>query len=367
MQKYCITPVDELENSKKAGTIRSVLVVKMSSLGDVIHTFPVIALLHKSLPGVKIDWVVNKNLAVMLEWMKPYLNEVITFNRSKFKGLNIVKETFRIAKILRRKKYDCVIDLQGLMKSSLITFLSKSEEKVGFSRPREKIARYAYNRKIEIPQGIKHAIEKNIYLVSDYLELNAKVPDFKIPASEKYFSVIDQLLNGVGIDINKNKYIVISPGARWESKRWPADFFASTADRVAVLRNDLKLVIIGSREEKELAEEIIHLCVTAEPVSLAGKTDMIELVEVLRNAELLLANDSGPMHIAAALRTKVFALFGPTDPELTGPYWPGNRVFQNSKGCIKCFKRKCVRGDNMCRKTVGAFDIAEEIVNSIKS
>jgi heptosyltransferase I len=360
MPNLRILPVDKIKNSPKAANIKKILIIKPSSLGDVIHTFPVIAMLKNSIPDVEIDWIVNKNIEQILDYLNDYLKDKILFNRSGFKGINYIKECKSLVSDIRKKKYDCVIDLQGLLRSSIMTFLSRAKCKVGFSNPKEKISKFAYNVKIDIPENITHAIEKNIYLVSKFLDIDPLVPHFKIPKIEIYKNVIQRIHSESNLDFSKDKYLIVAPGARWNSKRWPTAFFAETLDSIAK-SSDIKTVIIGTKDETHLAEEIISKCKKAKPISLANKTNMIELVELLRNAELILTNDSGPMHIAAALGTMVIALFGPTDPVLTGPFWPNSKVFQNSTGCIKCFKRECFKESQKCQEKITPLQIAEEI------
>jgi heptosyltransferase I len=360
MSNLRILPVNKIKRSPKADKIKKVLIIKPSSLGDVIHTFPVIAMLKNSLPNVEIDWVINKNIGQILDYLDEYLDHKILFNRSEFKGINFIKESKNLVGALRKNKYDCVIDLQGLLRSSTMTFLSRAKHKVGFMNPKEKISKLAYNVKIDIPVNIKHAIEKNIYIVSKFLEVEPIVPHFIIPEIAKYKGIIQGINTENNIDFSKDKYLIVAPGARWNSKRWPTSFFAEVLDCMTE-KSDMKFVIIGTKDEKHLADEIIRKCRKANPVSLADKTNMIELVELLRNAELILTNDSGPMHIAAALGTVVVALFGPTDPDLTGPYWPNSKVFQNSTGCIKCFKRECIKDKQECQQNITPLQIVKEI------
>ena len=356
MSNLKVLPIDKIEITPLAGSIKRVLIIKPSSLGDVIHTYPVIAILKKSIPDVKIDWVINKNLSQVLDYLEDYLDNKILFNRSGFKGVNFIKESCRLVSDIRREKYDCVIDLQGLLRSSIMTFLSRAKYKVGFSHPKESISKFAYNVKIEIPENITHAIEKNVYLVSEFLKIKPIVPLFNIPKIEKYRNSLKDVFAVNGLVFPKDKFIIAAPGARWNSKRWPTDFFAEVLDHISE-KKGFKTIIIGTSDERFLAEEIISKCEKAKPVSFADKTNMVELVELLRYAEFVLTNDSGPMHIAAALGTRVIAMFGPTDPELTGPFWPNSTVYQNETGCIKCFKRECLKEKQYCQEGIKALDI----------
>ena len=345
--------------------IKRILVIKPSSLGDIIHTFPVIALLYKSLPGVKIDWVVNSNAVSILDYMEDYLNGVIEFRRNEFKSGSTFKELKRLVKEIRSEKYDAVLDIQGLMRSGLMTLIAKAEEKVGFSNPKEKIAKFAYNRKIRVPDDMFHAIEKNLFMTCKFLNIEYTVPDFKIPRIAKYDSLLSDILEKFNLNSSNCNYVVLNPGARWNSKRWSTSFYAEVADAVCNSDSKMQIFLTGSSDEEDLGSEIIGLCKIAKPLSLIGKTSMIELVEVLRNASAIVTNDSGPMHIAAALGIRVYAMFGATDPDLTGPFWPNSRVFQHKTGCIKCFKRKCTTGELQCQTVISAVSLAEIIIKEL--
>ena len=361
MPNLKILPINDISLSPLSENIKKILIIKPSSLGDVIHTFPVIAFFKSAIPGVQIDWLINKNISSILDYLDDFLEDKVLFNRSGFKGMNFIIESCKLVHNIRKKKYDCIIDLQGLLRSSIMTFMGKGKYKVGFSNPKEKISRFAYNLKIDLPDNIEHAIEKNIYLVSKFLKIDPVVPAFNIPLIKKYKDIIDNVSIEVDFKLSDKKYFIVAPGARWNSKRWSTDFFAQTLDIISE-KSKLIPIIIGTKDEKILSEEIIEKCKNANPVSLVAKTSMIELVELLRNARLILTNDSGPMHIAASLGTNVLALFGATDPELTGPYWPNSKVFQKKEGCIKCFKRECNLDKQECQDGFSSEYIAKEIL-----
>lgn len=343
---------------------RRILLVKPSSLGDVLHAFPAFYLLRKSLPHAKIDWVINSNLASILSYIRPDLNRIINFRRNDFK--NVKNAPFALLNIvtgLRRHKYDLAIDMQGLLRSSMMTFVSKSGEKIGFSDLKEKISGVLYDKKIETPEHTAHAIEKNCYLISKILGIEYRVPDFFLPPA--ILTDITTILKKVDIE-EYEKYICFSPVARWITKSWPPEFFASIADSVVKEFPGKKIILLGSKSERAAVDKIVSICKFARPINLAGKTSICELVELLRKSELLLTNDSGPMHIAAAVRTPVFAMFGPTDPEKTGPYWQWNTIYQAGGGCIKCFSRVCKKSLD-CQRAISAKTVSKDIINKLYS
>ncbi|MCP4178491.1 MAG: lipopolysaccharide heptosyltransferase II [bacterium] len=343
--------------------IKKILIIKPSSLGDIFHAFPAFYLLKKYFPDAEIDWLVNISFAPILSYIEKDLNRTILFRRKDFKNwFKAVKTFLNLFIDIRKSKYDLVIDMQGLMRSAIFTFISKSGKKIGFADVREKISTLAYHRKIKTPEEITHAIDKNIYLISSIFNKNHIVPDYILPVDEMIN--INKILKRKEIGKN-DKYITLSPGARWTTKTWPPEFFAKISDDIAKEHPDIKVVLIGSTAEIETAKELTSLCKIAKPVSTVGETNLAELVELIRNSQLLLTNDSGPMHIAAFLRVPVFALFGPTYPEKTGPYWQWNKVYQSKEGCIKCLKRDCAANTLECQKNISQKNVSNDINNKL--
>ena len=344
---------------------KRVLFIKSSSLGDIFHAFPAFYLLSAACPGCKIDWLVNTNFAPVLEYIKKDLNNIIYFEREKIKTSGVFKSIVKLVNSIRKERYDLVIDVQGLTRSSLMAFVARSDKKAGFAVPREKISTLFYNEKIEIPKELQHAIEKNVFLVSKIIGSQYTVPDYVFPPVSMYKVAAHEVLEEYNVDANK--YIAFAPGTRWESKCWPPSFFTEVADAISTIYPELNIVLVGTSSDDKIADEIISNCKFSKPISLTGKTNLCVLVEILRGAGVLLTNDSGPMHIAAALRVPVFALFGPTSPEKTGPFWQWHKIYQNHKGCIKCFKRVCEKDVVECQEYLQPEKVADDIVSKYKT
>jgi len=308
--------------------------------------------------------VINTNFAPVLEYIKKDLNDIIYFEREKLKTAAALQSLVKLVKTIRKERYDLVIDVQGLIRSSLMTFFARADRKAGFAKPREKASLLFYNQKIEIPKNLQHAIEKNAFLVSKALGMQYTVPDYVILPVEAYKNSALKILKEYSI--SPSGYIAFAPGTRWESKCWPTRFFAKVADAINLVYPQLNIVLVGASSDNKIADDIISECKVSKPVSLTGKTDLCTLVEVLRGAVVLLTNDSGPMHIAAALRVPVFALFGPTAPERTGPFWQCHKIYQNDNGCIKCFKKECRKKTLECQKYILPEKVAEDIVDTLE-
>ena len=342
-----------------------VLFIKSSSLGDIFHAFPAFYLLSAACPNCEIDWLINTEFAPVLEYIKSDVHRIIHFDREKVKSIKAPTSIFKLVKAIRKERYDLVVDVQGLIRSSLMTFVARAEKKVGFAAPREGLATLFYSEKVKIPKKFQHAIEKNAYLISRAINIRYVVPNYILQPISRHQNGALKALKKCGI--NSSKYIVFAPGARWETKRWSTRFFAVAADAISLANPKLDVVLVGAASDKQIASEIVSKCKVAKPVSMVGKTSLCRLVEVLRGAGALLTNDSGPMHIAAALRIPVFALFGPTAPEKTGPFWQWHKTYQNNSGCVRCFKKECKSGMLECQKGVLPEKVAGDIINKIQA
>lgn len=307
-----------------------ILVIKPSSLGDVAHVFPALEILHRSFPDSELDFVIHPAFADLLDLSPFPVRKKILFDRKKLSGIStFLPELCRLIKEIRAEQYTMAVDFQGLFRSSFMTWISQSCLTAGFSSPREKIASIFYSRKISVDMN-KHAVERYVELANklcgtDFGVPAIKLPELKLPAS------LENLL--------PEKFVVLVPGARWPSKVFPAEFFARTIKSVQRLMPEVTAVITGSASDRELAAAIRETVPDA--VDLTGKTSLVQLAAVMKRAEAVLTNDSGPMHIAALTGSRIFALFGPTSPELTGPYGDGNHILRAEAPCLNCMKRLC--------------------------
>jgi lipopolysaccharide heptosyltransferase I len=333
-----------LKNKK----INKILIVKPSSLGDIFHCFPAVSLLHTAFPEAKIDWFVRPEFKDAIDYCPVKINRIINFPRTRLTKFKTFSKTFiKVRNDLRKEKYDLIIDFQGLVRSALFTFLSRSSETAGFSKPKESAASWAYTHKIDIPKECVHAVDRNIALAEAITGLKAPKETPELAQVDKFKQQIEIILKKHNIN-SDDKLMGIIPGARWESKCWPPEFFADAAAKFLKEHPDYKILIIGAPDDRIPAEKIISKASNKNIISIAGDTSVGEMIEAIRYCKFLLSNDSGPVHIAAALQKTVFALFGPTDPDKTGPYGDFHHIFQRDLDCIKCLKRTCPMGSYLC-------------------
>ncbi len=313
----------------------NILIVKMSSLGDVIHTLPFVKILKKHLSDSKIDWLINENYVSLVKG-NPYLSEVIPFDRkwlsfSGFlKNLLVIK---RWANNLKEKRYDFVFDLQGLYKSMLVLMMAHGKKNIGFSNPREPVS-FIYDIKIEGDYS-KHAVLRYLSLLKGiHIDYSEEDIDFYIPLSDLEKERVDNIIKSQNLT-DKN-FAVFAPFSRWQTKMWGINRFKKLAE----LFEDAGLPILFSGDRKEeLGFETQR--------SLVGMLSVNELYYLMKKSLFVLTCDSGAMHIASAAGTKVFAIFGPTSEKRTGPFMKGDSckiIRKDNVACAPCFKRSCEIG-----------------------
>ncbi len=303
---------------------QKILIIKPSSLGDIVHTLPFLAAVHKQFPGAEIHWVVARGLHSILD-KHPLISKLWIIDKDRWKSIKRIGATFSevcsLIRGLRAEKFDLSVDLSGLLRSGLITFFAGAQVRLGF-KDGDEGSPFFYSHKIE--SGIKdnnHAIDRNLKLAA-YLECNTDEIEYPMAP----FDPEPEVLKGL-----PEKYAVIAPSAGKEANRWPAERFGELAAQLP-----LPSVIISSPADKSLVDKVVA-CSNGRAVSLAGKTSLTELFTLLGKASFFISNDTGPMHIAAAMQTPVFAIFGPANPQRTGPYGDIHTVIQENLACSPCY------------------------------
>lgn len=342
--------------------MKRILIIKPSSMGDILHAFPAVHALMASDPGITIDWVIHPAYAELLDYL-PGLRRKIHFQRQKLGHFSTFFSAARdLLKELRQERYDAVIDLQGLFRSALIGLFARTSHRYGPAEAREKPAELCYRHKLHCPAGVIHALERNCALMEDFSGLKQISPEYRLPVVEKYARSVDRLLAGHGL--TGKKFIAVTPGTRWATKQWPPEFFGAVIRQCAEQLKWLEFVLLGSTAEKSVCEAVRKAAGGVPVTDFSGLTTPGELAELIRRAEILVCNDSGPMHIAPAAGTPVIALFGPTLPTLTGPYGPNCRVIQPKLDCIGCLSKTCI--SNRCHEAVNPSQVAETALALLK-
>jgi len=331
---------------------KRILIIKLSSFGDIIQGLPVGAVLHRRFPGVKITWILNQQYKQIAEFASD-IDKVIPFQRKRWGKIvnlfNTLIEFRRFISSIQAQHFDAVLDMQGLFRSGLIAFLSRIPVRIGFQDAREGASLF-YNYKVKVPYKRENAVERYLSL-TEYMGCGYNKPVFNIQIPN-----LSPMFRNV-----QSAYIIISPGARWQTKRWPAQQFVKLIGR---LKENYKfgIVLIGDRKDRAIANDIIGQ-LKNKVVDLTGKTSLLELAWVLKKSILLVTGDSGPMHLANALDKPVVALFGPTDPGRTGPLGKGNRIIKGTVPCSPCFQKKCK--DIRCMDAITVEDVFTAVTDII--
>jgi heptosyltransferase I len=316
----------------------NILIVKLSAIGDVIHTLPSLSALRRLYPDAHITWVVEEAAADLVK-NHPYLDTVLISRRKSWSKdlLNgqfgrPLKEMRIFLKTLRQRPYDLVIDFHGLFKSSIIVFLSRGKRKLGYDSLQE-LSGLFLNEKI-VENMNKHAVDRYLDF-PHYLGAKTDKVQFSLPSNKEAEARVQILLDKYNLE--DKKFIAINPIAYWETKLWSNDKFAKLADLINI---KLKMKVVFTGSEKEPIEKITSF-MTTEGINSGGETTLLELASLYKKAQMVITTDSGPMHLAAAVETPVIALFGPTDPARTGPYGAGHTVISAELSCSPCLLKKC--------------------------
>ncbi len=328
------------------------LVVRLTALGDILHTVPAVAALRAAHPRAKVDWVVDRKWAPVLEG-SPALDEVIPFDRRSI--WNIVDCVER----LRENRYDCAIDFQGLYKSSILAALSGAPRRIGFERAwaREEGAAMFYTERVT-PSG-RHVSELNYSLAEHAGATRPATPDYPLRVPAGGAASVRSRLHDLGVT---GEYVVVGPAGSWRAKCWPPERFGALC-RELESRGGARVVVIQGPGEKSVVDEVLR---EAAPVHVAVVAPTIEeLMGLLAHARFVVAADSGPLHLAAALGTPVVGLYGPTDPARNGPFEPGAAIVHKALPEEISYKRRANYSPSMLRISVedvlGAIDSLRQV------
>jgi heptosyltransferase-1 len=323
-----------------------ILLIKPSSLGDIVHALPVLAGLRTAYPQAHIAWLVGNAFAPLLAG-HPLLDEVIPFDRRRYgrmlRSWASGVDFLRFVGDLRRRRFDLVVDLQGLVRSGFLSWVSGARRRVGFAAARE-LAWAFYTQRVRCATREMHAVDKNLHL-AHAIGLPVDPPTFPLGLREEELAAFRARLAGIaGRPIGH--FIAVLPGARWETKRWRADRLAELLDRLQV-DGFPPPMLLGSPADRTYTDAILAAC-SVPVIDWVGQTSLRELAAALALADLVICYDSGPMHIAAALGKPIVAIFGPTNPVRTGPYCRSARVVALPLPCAPCYQRRCPLGHHNC-------------------
>ncbi|MBV8743412.1 MAG: putative lipopolysaccharide heptosyltransferase III [Xanthobacteraceae bacterium] len=365
----------------KSREFQRILLIKLSAVGDVLHTIPVLSKLRKRYPAARIDWLAAPEIAELMRH-HPDINNVIEFARGEWSEpwrLRPFANAARLAANLRATRYDLVIDMHGQFRTAVFTLAAGAPVRIGFDRPRAQVwaasdrelpeaarkhawqgARelswLAYTHHIRLPTLEVHAVDRYLS-IGPMLGLDESAADFSFPIPQAARARVAALLSQHGIAEAARGLIVIAPGTVWETKAWREQGFAEVARHF--VNQGFAVMLAGSPRERALCAQIAGDAPGT--INLAGQTSLTELVALVDRASLCVTNDSGPMHLTVARGRPVVSIFGPTDPVWIGPYRRPDAVLQSKIPCAPCYLRTLARcpHQHACMRDITATAVIE--------
>lgn len=330
--------------------MRHILIVKPSAFGDIIHTLPFLHAVHQRFPHATIDWVVARGLHTFLEG-HPMIRQLWVIDKDQWKKPRRLKQTIReiigLKHDLGRAGYDVAVDLSGLFRSGVITWFSNAPVKLGFKESDEG-SPYFYSHKIHGSMAI-HAIDRYL-AIARFMGCDTREIAYPLAPFDPSPPIMQAL---------PKTYGVMAPSAGKPANQWPAERFGELAARLT-----LPTVVIASRAEAAIADRVVAYS-RGKALSIAGRTGLKDLIPVIQNAAFFVCNDTGPMHLAAALKVPVFAIFGPANPVRTGPYGTGHTVIRQDLPCAPCYARHpCTRYGFACMQGLDVDRVCATIRDS---
>ncbi len=326
--------------------ISRILVVKPRAIGDVLLSTAVLPNLRREFKDARIDFLVESFASPVLQG-NPLIDDVVMYDTRHESSLSIISK-------VRRNRYDLVIDLFGNPRTAIITMLSRAKYRVGFPF---KWRRLAYNIIVPPRSGSVHNVEFNLDALRRIgIPVETQSPSFFLDSESEAFAS-DFISTG---NLTPGNFITFNIGGGWAIKRWPTEKFVELSKMISSTIHQPVVVLYGPSEEKE-AESI---CSSSGAI-IAPQTSLKQMGAILKASRLLVTNDSGPMHIAAALGVPTLAIFGPTSPRLQGPYGNISEIVRNEKlDCLGCNLTKCPIG-NLCMKELKPATVFEHLLKLI--
>ena len=304
-------------------SFKNILIIKPSSLGDIVLALPALSALRRSFPDARITWLIRPEFAPLLE-NHPHLDEIIPFDR-KFLGKawfhpRAFASLLSLIRQLHRSRFDAVFDFQGLFRTAFLAWLSGCKMRFGMADARE-LAHIFYTHKVTQDQDCVHLVDYYLKIIQAAGASETQV-QFLLPTDSAAVNSVSRLLESY--EIKPDNYAVFVPGSAHSNKCWPIERFAALADKISS-QFGFSLVATGIASEKSDIERLKSLA-NAPIANLAGVTSLSELIALLKSARLVVSNDTGPGHIAAALATPLVLIFGWSNPARVAPYGRNNCV-----------------------------------------
>ena len=343
---------------------RDILIIRLSSIGDVIHCTPVAEALKTAWPDCKITWLVGEVCADLIKY-NPHVDEIIIWSRERFD--KYVKDcqfsqAFAVWKELKRelanRPFYAALDIHGLFLTAMIAKQVKTNRRIGMSQAGE--CNPWFMTETAAPSG-RHIIDRYLSVLTNLgITPSSREMTLVVPETAKKFA--RDYLQAANV-CSQDKLAVLVPGTTWPTKNWPPELFAATALQLA---KDFKILLCGGKSELPLGQEIAAKAGDMPIINAIGLTSLLEMAALLEKATVVIAGDTGPLYMAAALGTPTVAIFGPTNPETYTPPGSSNTAVFNQQPCAYCHKTKCPNGNAICTNSVTPDQVVKQVYYVLK-
>jgi len=339
-----------------------ILIIKLGSLGDVVHTLPAVAALKKAYPDAQIDWLVEKKCSVLLK-SNPLIHEVIEVDtqlwRKSLFTPEVIGQLKALAGRLKANHYEVALDFQGLWKSAAFGYFSGAKRLIGFDKEvlKEPGCRILYDSRVVPNVEAAHVIEIYGALVRS-LGVETNGLRFDLSTCEEDEAYVSSQLVSRQVD----DFIILNPGGGWVTKHWDPENYAALHFRLRKTTRLQTLLTWGPGEE-HLIDQIVRGCEQDPPLTFS--TTIPQFIALVRRARLFVGGDTGPMHLAAACGVPVVGIFGPTDPLRNGPFSPQDIVVSHKVPCGPCYKRSCKIYGKECMRLVTVDEVHQAVLQRL--
>ncbi len=325
--------------------MKNILLIKLRYIGDVVLSTPILPLLHKQFPDVKITFLVNPGTAGVLQG-NPYLDEIWVLPRQSW------WEQLRFIQRVRKAKFDTVIDLTDSDRSAFLSWVTGAPVRLGYNRERRWRGKF-YSQVLPSAYGSMHMVEYHQQALAG-LGIYESVGKPEVYSHSEVWPHDDEVLRP--FSANGEPLVLLHPTARYDFKAWPLERFAAVADWLS--EQGIRVALIGCQKEILIGQQILNLA-KHKPVNLMGSTSLSQLATLMKRSHLLIGNDGGPMHMAAAVGCPVLGLFGPTEPAVWGPRGSKVQVIYKGVNCEACFYPGCSRGEESCMRQISVEEVCQ--------
>jgi lipopolysaccharide heptosyltransferase I len=341
---------------------RHIAIIKPSALGDIVHSLPVLTALRRRFPQAHICWIVNRSYEPLLQG-HPHLDETLPFDRRVMRAgwWRGTRAALAFVRDLRRRRFDLVIDLQGLFRSGVMAVLTGASNRIGLGSSREGAALF-YSHTVGVPRiDMIHAVDR-YWEVVEALGCGDGPKEFHVPQPESARAWAEATLHGL-----PKPWLMMGVGSRWVTKRWPPQHFGVLIRQAQARFGGAAIFVGGGGDEAQLAEEV-RTGLEGPALNLSGHTSIPQLVAVLARADVMVANDTGPLHLAAALGRAVVAPYTCTKVRLTGPYQSPATAVESRVWCQGSYLKRCQRMECMPELTPDRlWPVLREVLKSWES